>query len=308
MLHFEFYIHSMIYFLHGPNTYASRRKLLDIIASFRERAGGALGLTRIDAEEEPSAVIGVGRGASLFSPKELVVIERISSAGEAAGEYVSRRLSAWSSDRALTVVFWEADLDSAHHALLDAIETHSPKAQSFPLLSPASASRWLVEEARRRGLKLAADEQRAVLQTHGSDLWALSNELEKIRDGWSVRAERRAAGAVWDFTDAFIARRRSAFVPLTRLLEAGFEPVQLLAALGAALRTVALVRRELEGGKAGALTAKLHPYAVRKATALARNIDGATLQRWFGELMGADIEFKTGRLPFPLPLVKLTLR
>ncbi len=300
----------MIYFLFGPDTYSSRKKLGEMIAAFQKKVGdgAASGLAKVDCGDGPDEIFSVGRTASLFSKKELVVIEQASALGATGASYIEGQLLRWADDPTLTVIFWEGDAAIKKHPLLVNIRKAASKSQEFPLLSPALLGRWLLREAAGRGLEIHAEEQRVLIRTFGSDLWALSSELEKVRHGWSPREASATATQVWDFTDAFLEHRRRSFLPLARLLGAGFEPVQLLAALGGSLRTLALIWKGLESEKLKALTARLYPFVVRKNIEIARRLGPETLRERFADVVDADAALKIGRLPSPLPLVKLVLR
>lgn len=293
----------MIYLLYGPDTYRSRAKLREIIAAFSAKAGGALNVTRVDAEERPEAVLAVGRAATLFSPKELVVIERASRADGRVSSFLRERLGSWSRDRNLTVVFWEGG--AAAPALAE-IAGHATKSQEFAPLGSRALERWIAVEASARGLRIAPEERRILATRYGSDLWAIANELEKVHAGWSLRREASQAEKVWDFTDAFLGRPRRAFRPLTALLGAGYEPLYLLGALAGALRNLALVW-EASRQRAGAPPG-LHPFVAKKYAELARRMDAAALRERFRALLAADVTLKTGKLPPPLPLIKLVIQ
>ncbi|MBI4132506.1 MAG: hypothetical protein HY473_00195 [Candidatus Sungbacteria bacterium] len=297
----------MIYFLYGPDTYRSRRKLGEIIAAFEKKAGGGLAITRLDAADRPEAVFSVGRTASLFAAKELIVIENaLAAQHEERGEYVRVNLPRWSKDRNLTVIFWEGDGVKPGAVAAD-LKRQAEKSQEFLLLGPAAAAKWLLAEALRRNLRLSAEEQRLLLERFGSDLWAMTQELDKIRDGWSPARIARAEEKIWSFSDVFLARRRSAFRPLVRLLAAGYDPVYLVGALASALRSLALVWQGVRTGKLKKLTAGLNPYVARKNMELARNADVSGIRNSFAALREADVELKTGALSPPLPLLKLVL-
>lgn len=300
----------MIYLLFGPDTYSSRKKFGEIITAFREKAGAAsgIGLTRVDAAEEPNAIFSVGRTASLFSKKELVVIEQASTVDASGKAHIEGQLPRWVADPTLAVIFWEGDVVIKKHPLLVKIQEAALKSQEFSPLSPALLGRWLDREAAERGLKIHAEEKRILMQTFGPDLWALSGELEKIRHGWSPREASRTATPIWDFTDAFLWNRRSAFLPLARLLDAGFDAVYIAAALGGAFRTMAIIWKGMESGRLKTLAGRLHPFVVRKHLESVRRLDAAALRRRFADLLRADTELKTGQLPSPLSIVKLVLR
>ncbi len=300
----------MIYFLFGPDTYSSRKKLGGIITAFQKKAGDGVtsGLVRVDVGDDPDAVFSVGRTASLFSKKELVVLERVSVLGAPGTAHIEGQLARWADDSALTVVFWEGEVAIKKHPLLIKIQKAALQSQDFSPLSPALLGRWLDREAAERGLTLNAEEKRILFQAFGSDLWALSGEIEKMRNGWSPREVSKIATQVWDFTDVFLEHRRRSFLPLARLIEDGLEPVQILAALGGALRTMALIGKGIESGKLKTLTARLHPFVVKKNMERARRMAPGTLKERFADVVDADVALKTGQLPPPLPLVKLALK
>lgn len=302
----------MIYFLHGPDTYSSRAKLRAIIAAFLGKTGtpqgGGAGLARVDAADDPSAVFTVGRTRSLFAEKELIIIERISSASGAAASHIEAELGRWAEDRGLTVVFWEGEIAVRKSSLAGKILARAEKAQEFKPLAAPALGRWLDRELTERGMRLAPEEKRLLLSNCGSDLWALSSELDKARDGWSFHSSDHTTLEVWDFTDVFLRHRRSAFLPFAKLVGIGRDPLYLLAALGSALRTAAIVWKGVQNGRLKTLASRLHPFVVRKNTDLARRLDTVALRRVFMELVRADVELKTGRLPSPLPLLKLVLR
>lgn len=297
----------MIYLLHGPDTYRSRTKLREIIVAFQAKAGGAFNVTRLDAEEEFEAVQAIGRAAPLFAQKELYVIERISGAAKEDQAYVREWLERWADDRDLTVVFWEAERE-AKDAMLAAVKKHAAKSQEFKALPGAAVRRWLAAEAERRGIRLGRENAERLHARFGPDLWALSHELEKIASGWSEHYAIDAEENVWSFTDEFFRRRRASALSLGRLLAAGYEPIYVLGALAGALRTLALVQDGLERGTLKRLTAKLHPYVIKKNAELARRLRRSDISDYFSALLLADLELKTGQLPPPLPLIKLALQ
>ena len=296
----------MIYFLHGPDTYRSRIKLRGIVAEFEKRSGGTLNMTRVDAGEQPEAVFDAGRTRSLFAEKELVVMERAAESRGDGEAYIKERLSDWAESKALTVIFWEGEVRTGD-GLAKAITRAATKAQEFKELPPPAVRRWIAAEVAARKIRLASREADLLAERFGSDLWAISNELEKIRDGWSVEKVGREEKKVWDFTDAFFKNRRSAFRPLSQLLEAWQEPIYMLGALASSLRTLTLVWWGVKTGTMKKASANIHPFVVKKNLGLAERLTSDALRHYYDDLAAADIEQKTGKLPPPLPLLKLVL-
>lgn len=297
----------MIYLLYGPDTYRSRQKLREIAREFEKKAGARAGVVRIDAAERPASIFEVGRTASLFAPKELLIIENASALDPPAEEYLRVRVREWAHESNLTVVFWEGEV-TVTQGLAAAIARAAAKSQEFKPLPPSRVHRWLADALAERKLRLSPRDQEVLMTTHSPDLWALSNELDKIAAGWAIRSAVREEEKIWSFTDAFLQHPRRAFRPLAALLESGYEPIYLLGALSSSLRTLAIVWGGLAAGTLKTATRTLHPFVVRKNAEIAKRVDADSLRQLFEQLITADVEQKTGKLPPPLPLVKLVLR
>lgn len=298
----------MIYFLSGPDTYRSREKLSAIIGAFRTKSGGIFNIIHVDAEDQPGVVFTLGRTASLFSEKELIILERVSAAPDDVKRYLRGELKRWQSDRHRTVIFFEAEGEDSAISLLEEIKRSAVKSQVFRSLPTGALGRWIENQAARREVQLTPREKTALIERCGSNLWALSHELEKIRSGWSLGEMAGREEKVWNFTDAFFRGPGRAFLPLMQLVRIGYEPIYLLAALAGSLRTLALIGWGMGSGKLKRAAAELHPYVLKKNRALAEGMDAAQLKRYYALLATTDVELKTGKLPPPLPLMKLVLR
>lgn len=296
----------MIYLLYGPDTYRSRIKLRGIVAEFERRSGGTLNVTRVDATEQSEAVFGAGRTRSLFAEKELVIMERVSESRGDVQAYIKERLSDWAESKTFTVIFWEGDVRIGDGLAKEMVKA-AAKAQEFKELPPPAVRRWIAAEGAARKMRLAPREAELLAERCGPDLWAISNEMEKIRDGWSVEKAGGEEEKVWDFTDAFFKNRRGAFRPLSQLLEAGQEAIYMLGALASSLETLTLVWWGVKTGRMKQASAAMHPYVVRKNLGLAERLTSDALRHYYDDVMTADVEQKTGKLPPPLPLLKLVL-
>jgi DNA polymerase III delta subunit len=296
----------MLYFLHGPDSYRSRRRLNEIVAEFEKKTGAGLAITRFDAGEHPEMVFAVGRTASLFHQKELFLIERLSDAEVREREYAEGKLESWAEARDITVIIWEAIVDR-EDMLSKKIEKHATKTQEFKILAAGALDRWITAEAGERKVRLTREEQRVLLTRSGGDLWAISNELDKIAFGSKLDTALESEANIFAFTDAFLARPRSAFRPLSHLLRDGHEPVVILATLAGSFRSLATVWWGMRSGKLKGAAKALHPFVVKKYSELARTLTPTSLARAYEDLVAADISLKTGKLPPPYPLIKLVL-
>lgn len=295
----------MLYFLYGEDTYRSRQKLTEILRAFQEKSGGALGVFQVDAAESPELLAEIGRTASLFSPKELAVIERSAAAKGEWRAYLESRLPLWAEDRDLTVVFWDESANERSRHFFEKIKKRAAKAQEFKFLSGQPLLRWVGAEAARRNARLGQGDALSLAGRHGGDLWALANELDKVAAGASVRRADAEAVKVWDFTDAFLSARTKAFRPFDRLLASGEDPIYLLASLAGALRN--FVRVFAASARRRAEVPGIRDFIVRKYLALAAHSTAEGVAETFADLTRTDAALKTGALPGALPILKLIL-
>lgn len=296
----------MIFLLYGRDTYRSRKRLGEISAEFEKKTGAGLAVTRIDVSEEPVRVLGLGRTASLFSAKELFVIERASEGSPEVQGYIHQNVRAWGESKDRTFVFWEEEL-SKSDAFRKLIEKHATKTQEFKTLDTSGLGRWIMAESSQRGIRLTPGERQVLLLKTNGDLWAIGSELGKLEAGAKLNHSFRNEETIFAFTDSFLERPRSAFRPLASLLDRGEEPIMISATLAGALRSLATVWWGLRTQKLKSATKSLHPFVVKKYMKLAGVITPGALREAYEGVISADISLKTGRLPSPLPLVKLVV-
>jgi DNA polymerase-3 subunit delta len=167
-------------------------------------------------------------------------------------------------------------------------------------------------EAKRHGVRLAADAADTLAERVGPHLLRLRGELEKAAliagPGQPIALEHVRLGVadlaeepVWDLTDAIgEGRAADALVVLGRVLAAGAPPPVVLGALASHLRK--LLRLSAGGNVAG------HPFAVRKLESQARRFPTARLLAGLRALHETDEALKgQGALGPELALERLVL-
>jgi DNA polymerase III delta subunit len=127
-------------------------------------------------------------------------------------------------------------------------------------LPPARVERWMTHRAGQLGLTLAPEAGELLLASVGSDLSALTGELEKLaplaagrpvtRDEVAALVGVRRGETLPDLVDAALERRAAAAAGLVQpvLAQAGMSGVRVLSVLGTALLGTALARAELDRG------------------------------------------------------------
>ncbi|OGZ96504.1 MAG: hypothetical protein A3I44_04830 [Candidatus Sungbacteria bacterium RIFCSPLOWO2_02_FULL_51_17] len=289
----------MIFFLYGPNTYASRKKLRELVEGFRVKSGSSFSIERFDAEErqvaEARAAIG---SSSLFQEKKLVVVERVLSAGTWWPE-VRRFLKEWGRTADTNFIFWDEDVGERYAEEVRELRVASEKAQEFTSPTPADVMRFIAEHPTARRQKLSPSYQTALIQRFGPDLWGINNELEKAACATHPEApiglSRQERPYV--FLDALVEGRPDAMAHFFSLREAGVDDFYIWGSLVSAVRALAAFTAAGETKGAAASVEKglrLHAFVAQKARRQAKRFTKGFLLDLYRDLFDWDTRLKTG--------------
>lgn len=179
------------------------------------------------------------------------------------------------------------------------------KVQEFKILDGLQLRNWAQKEFDKYGAKIVPEALRQLVNYAGSDLWRLSNEIQKlasfkkgstvgIKDiNFMVRTEVETD--IFKTIEAIVARNKKQALSLThKHLEGGDNPLYLLSMINFQFRNLLLIK------KTGKLAA--HPYIVKKTAALARSFALKDLEKIYRDIFEADIKIKTGQLDPQLAL------
>jgi len=295
----------MNYLLYGADTYRSRKKLREIVDEYR--AKGGTNLHRFDAEEDDLAPLEglVGTG-SLFGGKKLIVIELALETGRQF-ELVRRAVDAGADGADVLMVLWEGVLRGEALARLAKVKTRLSSAQEFrPLAGPALA-RWIREEAQKRNVSLLPQDL-ARLASSGSNLWALSNELEKrALSNEALTGSRLPVTTVFDLGDTFFSSPRSGLLHMACLLHQGQDEFNLFSYLANHARTLLKVKAYAAADQPIPASTGLHPYVIKKASELVRALSLEDLRRRLQGFFAEDLKIKTGAAKPAESLLRLLL-
>ena len=285
----------MNYLLYGADTFRSRKKLNEIIAEYRRKAGGDTNMHRFDAQEDDlGSLRAVASGDSLFESKKLMVLERPFTAGHQF-EFVRLTLADNQGRQNSLIVAWDEKLEGEAGERLAQTAAYFDKTQEFSALRGPALNRWIDAEARSAGIALSSAES-SELAAKGGDLWSLHNELEKL----AVSGKGMAHGGpiresvIFDLGDTFFSSPREALRHLLQLLARGHEDNRIFAYLVNHAHTLLVVKSHLESRRPVAYSAKIHPYVIKKASAQARALSLRDLVRNLSRFLEEDLRIKTG--------------
>jgi DNA polymerase-3 subunit delta len=185
------------------------------------------------------------------------------------------------------------------------------KEQFRPLDVRSAVPQWVQREARERGVEIAQPAAAELAQLIGADLWALSNELDKlaaysngapitVADVRLLCASHREA-SVFAMVDAAVqgdGARAQRY--LEELRASGAATAYLITMLARQVRILLQVRELQRDGiprqETGRRVGVTNDYALDKALGQASRVSHAALVRMLQALLQADVRMKTGQM------------
>ncbi len=300
----------MMYVLYGEDTYRSRRKLNEIVAAYREKAGAAESVHRWDAEtDDVAAFKRVAETGSLFGGKRLVVIENLLASKLELEPFADVFALARDGSAGVFFILRDGALGVDAEKRRKKIERYCSKTQEFRALAGSALVRWIREEAARRGVRLsAADEARYV--SFGGDLWATANELERhaVSSGGAPAAHLAGREAtIFEAGDSFLTAPGSAARSLLKLFSQGQDELGVFSYLANHCRTVLVAGACMARSRAIPKEHNIHPFVAEKASRLARRVPPAQLANAMDRFFESDRRIKTGRLGAKEALILMAL-
>lgn len=330
----------MIIFLYGSDTYRSREKLKELRSKFlKDVDPGGSSLVELDGVKINMADFRKAVSSpSLFVRKRMIVVENIflnknkNLSDEVLNYFAHQDKKDGQTKNENIIIFWE-DIDEREKAKnkLFNFLIKQKYAQNFKTFSNTEASSWIRTEAKKRGADLKSQVAFKLTALFGSDLWSLSNELNKLisfkqahssslLDGGVVsidledvdRLSRgRADANIFAFIDALSNKNKSLSLELMENeIEAGAINTYLLYMIVRQFRILMQVKEmQINGDSSKKIMAnlKLHPFVLKKTEGQAKRFDLEDLKNIFSKLVIVDRELKIGKTDFKTALSLLVM-
>lgn len=316
----------MIIFLHGPDTFRSRRKLKEVKEKFiKEIDKSALNIEVLNGEKlEPHDFENAIFTPPFLAKKRLVIIEDLISKNK--GQKLQKEILEILDKGKLedtVVVFWEggagsqkkskSKLSSQRSKLLFARLAKEKFAQEFKLLGENEVYHWTEAEIKARQGKIKPDALKLLTDLVGSNLWQMSSEIDKLLafvKGQEITLEEinslvktKLDEDVFKLTDALGQKNKAAALKLiSDQLQSGTAPTELLAKITWQFRNLLVVKGFTEANGSGydpsslSYQLGLHPFVVKKTMAQVRDHSFTELKKNYQALLKIDRQLKTSQL------------
>jgi DNA polymerase III delta subunit len=283
----------MIISLAGNNSFLISEKLHQLQADFLKNESD-LALERIDASEvELGAILDAIASVPFLASRKMVILRGLSGNKQAA-DNIEQVISSTADSTDLVIVEGTLDKRSAYFKALKSLGN----LQEFDEIDRAKLGRWLVEQATESSGKISHSDANYLVERVGYNQQNLYNELNKLityqpevtRQAIDLLTEKTPQSKVFDLLDAaFTAKKKEALELYADQRAQKVEPQAILSLITWQLQLIALT--SFAGDKSSAeiaKEAKLSPYPVSKAQALAKKIGRSKLTKMIDEAFDID--------------------
>jgi len=287
----------MIRLLTGENNYEIRQRRALLIAEFREgKSDEAVTIvdgSTVTIDELPQLLMG----ASLFAPERLIVIddahaqkpvwEKLAEYLPQVGEGIDAVLVAGSADKRTKTYKW--------------LQKNAEVITSSNLGEPQLVS-WIQNKAREKGVEIAPNVARYLVEYTAGDQWQLANDIDKLSlSGQTVTAELirdilipNPTSSAFDLLDAALAGQGKRVNELLNGVRSHEDPYRFFGLLSNQIFAILIIAAA--GDRPADTIARdsgLHPFVVRKTQPLARRMNATDRARLASLAATTDMQLKS---------------
>ncbi len=318
----------MIIFLYGEDTYRSREKLHEIIASYQKIHKSGLNLKYfLGTEISFDALKDELRQTSMFKEKKLIILVDIFSNSEFKERFLESGKSPnkfWLGDENI-ILFYEQNSVPKEDPLLLFLKKYS-QSQEFQPLGGQKLESWVKKEFENYGAKIEERVLDKLIDFVGNDLWQMANEIKKLV---SYRAPRqRGEGGkenevlfdhkkgvrieledvellvrpkietdIFETIDAIASKdKKRALKFIKAHLERGDSPLYLFSMIVFQFRNLLMVKDLIERNLPSYFLTGLHPFVIKKSILLSNKFRFLELKKIYQKIFQIDIDIKTGKI------------
>lgn len=308
----------MIFFLHGPEDFLTKKKTKLIQKKFIEKNPAA----KVDVfdfekdSDEADLFQSFRSGAGLFGGKKMIVLKNSFKLDEKSQVKILGALKIIFDSKETAVVFSEGEIKTKSNKLFLFLNKNS-KVQESKRLDTRKAAAWLGSEmAARSGGKIAINisAQSRLVQITKNNLWKINSEIDKLiafklaqsggnktitLDDVNLLCQGEIEAKIFDLIDALGTRDKSKAIWLLKnVIDQGENEFYVFSMFLYQLRNLAVVAgfRDKFGADSQMISrqAGIHPFVAKKTLDQLRNFSKKQIGRLFGLAAKLDLEVKTG--------------
>ncbi len=299
----------MILFLYGKDNYRSLQKLSAIKNKFIDASLGDTNLSVFDFSEEKidfSVLWQAITTPPFLAKSRLIVIKNLLiSKNKKIQEEIEKKLTKIPDNS--FVVFYENDMPDRRSGIFKKL--NKPKiSQSFNPLERSELLIWTKNKFDEREALIEKNALDKLLDFTGSDLWKLSNEIDKLSlfnkkiivKDVELLVKSNEAGNIFDFVDSLMQKNtKKSYLELKKLLDSGENELYIFTMIVYGIRNLAITKDLVTKNYSQVEIQKqsgIHPFALRKIINFANNFTVYDIKRIYSQLAEYDFCIKSGKI------------
>lgn len=287
--------------LTGENSFALQQVLDAQVSAFIAEYGD-IAVERLSGDEASFERLQESLQSSPFLAAKKLVVIRNPSVNKQFAEGIEKLLDGLPETTDVLLVEPKIDKRSSYYKFLK----KKTDLQEFAELDENGLARWLGENAKERGGSLSQPDARWLVERVGASQRLLNNELDKLllydpkitRETIELLTEATPQSKIFDLLEAAFAGNTKRALSIYQDQRAQkVDPSQIIAMLGWQLRIVALIKTAASRSSGDiAREAKVSPYTVGQAQAIANRLSLARLKQLITDLVTIDARSKRERI------------
>ncbi|MEF8847427.1 MAG: DNA polymerase III subunit delta [Candidatus Paceibacterota bacterium] len=297
----------MIKLLFGEDTFRSKKRLKEVIDNYKESHQDNVSIDDFEVSEvDYRDFKDQFRQASMFAERKLVVLRHIFDEKEFKKKF-KKDADQWNKSEDAIILF--AEEISKSDSLFKYIKKNAEWEQ-FENLEGADLKEWATSCFDNYDVKVKSDALSTLIEYVGSDLWRLSNEIEKLvnfKRGGMIRkkdvkllVKPDLETDIFNTIDAFaLKNNRKSLNLIQKHLDQGDSPLYILSMINYQLRNLLTVKQLQQQGKRfqGIKNeTDLNGFVIKKTMKQARNFTLEEIKKIYHQLLEVDLNIKTGQI------------
>lgn len=292
----------MIYLFYGEDKYRLNARLREILDAHLGDAGD-INISQINEKYDFSVIRSEAESLPFLSDKRLLIVRNVLRSKD---KTLLENLSKWLVGATISndLVFVEDEAPDQRTALYKALAKIG-KVEIFAELKSFEAVNWIKKQVTVAGATIDQDAATLLQLYCGSDLYRLSNEIDKLanydkhitKQSVEKLVDAGFFNTIFELTDALSDKKpKRALDILTKTLDSGANEIYLVTMLARQIRNLLIVKdlsdhRISESEIVG--KTKLHPFVVKKSLGQSRNFTKNQLLVLHSSLVELDYAMKS---------------
>ena len=300
-----------IYLWTGEEDYLINEKIDMWTDAFKERHGGDMNISVLDSDElDGPEIVSNVESVPFLGTKRLIFIKNLPVQANAtlnenkAGMILE---SLEHNDEANVVVFVQSKPDKRTSFYKKLIKI--AKVEEYKTLRHPELQKWVLKRIEEKGAKILPSAIDYLIESAGSNLWRLSNEIDKLvayTDKKKPISENDIRNVVFSiitsnvfhFLDAVSARDKTkAILEFEKIVEEGESLMQAFSLFINHIRSLILASSYTRDARSLLVSEwNLHPFVAQKITSSVKNFSRDELKNIYKGLLDIDEAVKTGKI------------